>query len=758
MTLMAFRPVWSSVSVILVAFSISPAAAQRPQPLTTAASDSAHLHLTLRLASGATQYRQGELILLQLQFTEEQPGEFQVRAESNRWADSSWEEVYVSPATGAVDPLAVYQRPFLEEVRGIWQDSTNTSVPLVGLPATINLPLTDWLRFDQPGHYLVSLRTFRASRLPDTPGAPQHAITLLTNTVEFDVVAADAAWQSRQLKQIAAQNPIDWPRLRALGTADAARFLARHYRGDVYPLDREVLLGLLGSPNKQAGIEEMQGLLRDPDFAVTPPCLEALALLSAPPPESGRNSIAAGLPALRRELFDALPAKRGGALATSKQTYMDGVEQLAAVKFSPDQIEQIIQMFEQLPPSIQDIWLGQRWSQVCDLRWLPVLQRLSSREVNFQQPGDLSVDPVAGITKLALKRWYELDPKAGRAAILREVTSPAPRFGADVLGILPDKTLPEEQHIIAQNFASMAAPPPIAPTPANYRIRYPVFPAYQMAEARVASLLYRYAGGDVAQEVLAAAKNRLPERNCEAQYSEIAFLLKVDSEEAGSFMRAVASNRRYGHGGCALRLFEKIPQVVAYPALERFAIESLEDIDPYVASYAVRYLRDYGSAQAEQPIFDRLVRWNSQWRDLVAGATAHKLANREQASLGFALAQALVCGHGWLADEARTRQILSLTPDPGARGDLEASIRQMEVKPIHIYFMSNNGRAMFLVAQYELESVDDLKHKLSQYPPGAQFVWSDHRSPAHEILDRQVSHEFAQWSSPRGIRIDGLQP
>ncbi len=382
---MAFRPVWSSLSVILVAFCIIPAAAQRPQPLTTAASDSVHLHLTLRLASGATKYRQGELILLQLQFTEEQPGEFQVLTEvSNRSADPSWEEVYVSPATGALDPLAVYQRPFLAEVRGFWQDSANTSVLRVGLPATVNLPLTDWLRFDQPGHYRVSLRTFRASRL-----APQRGLTLLTNTVEFDVVAGDAAWQSEQLKQIAAQRPTDWPRLRALGTADAARFLARHYRGDVYPLDREVLLGLLGSPNKQAGIEEMHRLLRDPDFAVTPPFLEALALLSAPPPEPGRNSVDAGLPALRRELSDALPAKRGLAFATSRQTYIAGPEQLAAVKFSPGQIQQIVQIFEQLPPSIQNIWLGQRWSQVSDLLWLPVLQRLSSREVNFQQPGDL---------------------------------------------------------------------------------------------------------------------------------------------------------------------------------------------------------------------------------------------------------------------------------------------------------------------------------------------------------------------------------
>jgi hypothetical protein len=222
-------------------------------------------------------------------------------------------------------------------------------------------------------------------------------LSLQTNEVEFDVIPADAAWQAQQLKEIAAQTPTDWPRLRALGTADAARFLARQYRADIHPLDRDVLLGLLGSPCKQAGVEEMGRLLRDPDFAVAPSFLEALALLAAPPPQAGQASISAGLPPLRQLLWEALPAKRGQALVTSQQTYLAGLEQLAAVKFSPDQIIQIIQIFEQLSPSDQNLWLGQRWVQVSDQRWLPVLQKLAARDVNFLQPGNRELDPVVQI-------------------------------------------------------------------------------------------------------------------------------------------------------------------------------------------------------------------------------------------------------------------------------------------------------------------------------------------------------------------------
>ncbi|MGH9620910.1 MAG: hypothetical protein ACRD45_14555 [Bryobacteraceae bacterium] len=119
------------------------------------------------------------------------------------------------------------------------------------------------------------------------------------------------------------------------------------------------------------------------------------------------------------------------------------------------------------------------------------------------------------------------------------------------------------------------------------------------------------------------------------------------------------------------------------------------------------------------------------------------------------LAQALVRGHGWLADEKRIRQILSLTLEPNARMDLKAALSQAQARPIHIYFMGKNG-PMFLVAQYQLESMKDLENKLSQYPPGTVFLWADRRSPTSEILDHQASRELEEWGSAKGIHIEGL--
>lgn len=734
---------------------------------TVYAGDASHVHATLRLSSGATQYRQGELIELLLQFTSDRPEQFTVSAQvQNRWVATDTDEFHVIPAKGAVDPLEPWETPFLgNERRFSPMSAFRFSVP-VNLPVTVNLPLTDWLRFDRPGHYKVSLRTLRVAGREATPDGARSTLPLDTNEVEFDIIPADDSWQAQQLKEIESQTPINWPRLRALGTAAAARLLARHYRGDIYPLDHELLLGLLASPNRQAGVEEMRRLLRDPDFPVAASFLDALALLDTPPADAAWPTIRGKRPLLRQQLSDALAGKRRQALVTSRQTYMAGLEQVAATKFSSDQISHIIQTFEQLPPGDQDLWLGQRWTQVSDRRWLPVVERLASRDVNLRQPGNPDFDPIVRISKLALKRWYELDPPTGREAILREISSQAPRFGADALGILPDQILPAEQYVIAAHFARLVPPNPMLPSLADRRragdagpgtFRQDAIAEYEATESHLASLLFRYADRDVIPQVLPAVKNRLAERSCDAQLNVLAFLLKVGPDEAGSLIRAIAPDRPAGRSGCLVTMYQRIGSLIATPVFERFAIESIGD-DSTAAFEALRYLRDHGSAHAEQPIFDRFIRWNAKWRDRASGlggSAGQPNANLGPGSFGMELAQALVLGHGWLADEARICQLLSLTLEPNARRELTVVLSQLETKPIHIYCMGSVG-SMFLVAQYRLESVEDLKNKLSQYPRGTVFVWSDHRSATYDILDRQVGSEIAQWAAAKGIHIEGL--
>jgi hypothetical protein len=211
-----------------------------------------------------------------------------------------------------------------------------------------------------------------------------------------------------------------------------------------------------------------------------------------------------------------------------------------------------------------------------------------------------------------------------------------------------------------------------------------------------ASLLFRYADRDVLTEVLPIFQNRLAERNCNAQFNEIAFLLKVNAEAADSVMREVATNRPAGHAGCVLEFYSKIGALVRSPILERFAIESLNDEDLHAAADALRYLRRYGSAKAERPIFERLTSWNAKWRGRVSevipanepassDAMLEFNPNQAERSFGMELVQALVRGHEWHADEIHIREIYSLALDPTASADALAAIKELETAqtPVH---------------------------------------------------------------------------
>ncbi len=368
-------------------------------------------------------------------------------------------------------------------------------------------------------------------------------------------------------------------------------------------------------------------------------------------------------------------------------------------KLGFDEISQVIQSFEQLLPEDQELWLDQKWNQVSDPRWLPVLQKLAGREMIWRQGSRPDLEPVAAVTKIALKRWYELDPETSRQAILGEISSPFPRFGEDALGILPDRTLPVEQHVIAKHFALLGPPTAIVPSGANrnkYLHRFDAMAAQQVYEVNLASLLFRYADQDVLNEVLPVFQSRLADQNCDAQFNEIAFLLKVDADGAESVIHEMVSDRPAGYTGCVLEFYSKMGALVSSTVLENFAIESLNDEDLLVATEALRYLRQYGSAKAEKPIFERLTIWNAKWRDRVSelipakepadsGGTLEFNPNQAERSFGMELVQTLVRGHEWHADEPRIRQIFSLALDPTAIADAIAAIDGMEkpLPPVH---------------------------------------------------------------------------
>jgi hypothetical protein len=285
--------------------------AQNPAPLPK---------VELRCASPCS-FRQGESIWLDLDFTASTPNAYKLLTNYND-RDVAREEFTVTPREGTSDPIAPYDR--LVRVQG-GSFSFNLQ-PLSETPVTIRLNLNQWIRFDRPGTYHVSVISPRLSSRPKS------------NEIALKIVPADPRWQREQLARIrgvldaipasrfgegeARQNAIR--ELCDLGTEEAAREIARRLNSG----DRSIRLyesGLIRSPYRAAGVREMERLLLDADSAVTEFLLGALANVPVEAngdPAEMVHQAAANRSTLRQKLIDALPGKRGPALVGSANTLL----------------------------------------------------------------------------------------------------------------------------------------------------------------------------------------------------------------------------------------------------------------------------------------------------------------------------------------------------------------------------------------------------------------------------------------------------
>jgi hypothetical protein len=342
------------------------------------------------------------------------------------------------------------------------------------------------------------------------------------------------------------------------------------------------------------------------------------------------------------------------------------------------------------------------------------------------------------LTGASLRRWYEMDPDGARDAVIQEIIRPKPRYNVSVLGLLPDKTLPEFEHLIAQHFL----------TTDNYEI-----------ECNLASLLFRCADVDVMPEVLGKVTEKVGTWACDPQDKMLAYLLRVDPASARPLMERAIAARGTQSNACRHMLFTEIGALQTDPILEHLAMRSLSDPDPEVANNAVGYLGNYGAAGAEQALWDRYEAWSREWSGRekeLRYVYAAENPNVWQEGLGENLAHALASGLGWLSDESKLRRIKELAVGPTILQKADGALKAWSERPLTIRCTPTGFSPAPLscnVAQDELRSSAALKTKLSQFPNGARFVWSPSEfSPSTEL--ERTFKEISEFTSQNGIRLE----
>jgi hypothetical protein len=679
-----------------------------------------NVFLVLSITSGQTEFHIGETIPLQLAYSSAVKDRYQINmAQYDRSGRMNYEHFNVSPAEGAVDPLEGH-------LGGIGGGLTGFKF-LTPQPWTISLNLNEWVRFTQPGEYRLIVTSNRVGIRDASSPLGASPVTARSNDVTLRIVPATKAWQKMTangavatLDQPAPVKPLDFETytksrrkaletLRFLGTAEAARELAKRLRGeDSGGLDYVCMLGLISSPERDAVRSALEHELIDPDHPISDNFLYTLRTINTDgeaPNQDWRDAQRKAVEAL----VAALPAKRGKALTVSLNTAVNeawnapDLPQQATEKL----VEQMVSMFDQLPPEAQNNLLTYRWDKIAGPNLLPILRRYAQAYRDYPEMREVNAYNSLQLGASALQHWYELDPAGARPAIIREITRPRPRFDARVLGILPDKTLAEVDFPLAEHLTASD----------DFE-----------GLSNIASLIARYATDAILPQVTAKLDPSLGRWACAVQEPLLAYLLRVSPALARPRIQEAVDARGKDFSACNHELFQGISEIYYDPVLEEIGIHSLDDADPQVAMTAATMLGKYGSPAAESALWQRYAAWAAAWagRESELDLTFAEQAGDRiyQLGLGENLVQAIATAKSWLSDERTLQRLSQLTRVKRVHDQLDEYLKIWGTQPLVISF-NHNPPPLGLdvrVAQYEFHSMDELEEKLSQFPAGTKFV------------------------------------
>ena len=590
------------------------------------------------------------------------------------------------------------------------------------------------MQFDRPGKFRVSVQTSRVGEISGEASTPfEKPLSLTSNELELTIVSPTASWQEQTLRQalavldaplvpLAAKVPAGADEtiakrqavktLRYLGTPAAAKELARHLRGEANSFDFDCMFGLVGSPQNEVALSEMRRLLAAPDHPVSDLFLVTMSILSLNPDESPevlRDQRDQRYQAIAAEFLDDLPRKRGNALAVSLYTALNRTDPQQAIprEKSEQLAAQLPTVFDRLPVEKQYELLAYRWDSLRCPALLPLLKKYAGTYQDVPIPNEIHAYNANNLSGTALRRWYELAPEEARAAIMQEILRPKPRFNAQTLGILPDKTLPAVEQALIEHFSA---------NDEDYWI-----------SANLASLIQRYATPAILPRMLAIVDKNVGKWACAIQEPALAYLLRVDPVAARSRIETAMAARGEGYSACNHALLAQVGSLHFDPLLEEIALRSLNDDDPEVAANAVGFLGRFGSLATEERLWELLAQWSARWHGRESELTympGGTNSNLYQGTLGHSLQQAIASGQAWLADKPKLQKLQQLSVGSSMRREIDGMLAQWDNKPWHMLFVPGSD-ARFDVLQYNLNSLDSLEKKLSQFPSGSSFVWSD---------------------------------
>lgn len=676
--------------------------------------------LQLSLKNGQSVFREGEIIALSAQYTAAVEKKYFANTRNyDRSGRLSGVETFCLEPDAGTDPLDDY----FNGLMGFMGGGLSSEQVLGSEPYEVPLELNEWVRL-APGSYRLRIVSNRVAQPENDAHSPfgGAAVPLKSNEVSFEVIAADAGWQAGQLAQAVhtldtAEPSSDEAKqaarmLRFLQSEGAARELVRRYwSGNDEAFGWEFKFGLFGSPHRSTVIDAMKAALRDPLHPVTQEFIQSLAQLEvAADPElklpayeatneadwrRARDARFAAIDKLVAQYTDeaaaAVAAKTGRARAVTVNELLQSNTKLSQA--AQTQLRQMLAAtWDTLPVRTQNELLEFRWDVVGGPELMPVLRRIAAEEPGSSRRID-KVD-----RGMAMLRMFELDPAAGRALIVAEIGHVHGDMGMDVLGILPERELPQvETPVIAQLNDGVGAPDA----------------AYELVDR-----YFSVRALDAVEKVYEAKEGAW---DCREQGALLRYFLRVSPEYGVARVKDAAGVRGTG---CYREVFTRLEEYVRLPKVEPIAIHALDDPLPEVVRDAAEALRKYGSAKAEVALWARLKKFHEQWKGR-EGELQNRLDMPQelaaQSGLEQALVQSITDAQAWLVSDEEIERLKELV-SPQEQSQLDNLLAEMRqgTYPVTLIFMPN-GKMQYVVGRYAGNGMAALKEKLAEFAAGTRF-------------------------------------
>ncbi|HYW74968.1 MAG TPA: hypothetical protein VE961_28335 [Pyrinomonadaceae bacterium] len=748
-----------AATVFLTALTfVLPGNAQASRP----AEAPADVSFTIRFKTGKTQFYQGELITIEMLFSSKTSGVYQLAgATYDRSGRFGMDSFHVEPSNGVADPTAEYFNSIPMAFSG--GGLSPMGIILSEKPYVIERDLNELVRFDQPGHYRLYVTNQRVGK-PVMQGRTRSVqwFQVASNTIEFDVVKPDPNWQAQQIQEASAaiakghDDHLTCRTLRFMNSAAAETEMIRLY-SSACGFDFE--LGLVGSPRRAAIIEAMETQLAAPDYAVAGGFIHTLSSLrfmrEHPEPlpyevtddperlkalralgQKRRDDYEEILMHYARQLAATVSRKTRSARAISLDTLLSIDNSFRNQKSGESNlaVDQLIaslpDLFFELPRDRQNTLLGSLWPRLRSPAMLPVLRQLL---VEPAKPADARND----LRSIALRRLYELSPDEGRNLILREMKIVPHRVDERVLQILPDTELAEVDQMLTDALAKTKEP--------DFTV-----------VADYADLIARYATANSLARVKTAIDDKIGTMACAPQTSLLIYFLRTDPDYGAAALERALGARGEGRSGCYRMTFEDLGRRYMSPAIETSALQHLDDPDRNVAIQAIELLRQKGSAKAEKPLLDRLERWHTEWQtraDEVQPQIANGMVAGEPMNFELQLARTLVSATAWTLDAEQLKHIEDLCLTPNGREAVQAAIKTVNDRTIDVsMWLSDDFHLNVTLGNYQTDSIEQLKIKLSTMPKDSHFVWKCFAQDPQ--AGTRLFQELKNFLAERGMTLD----